>query len=148
MVLLVRCIAGTICFLTFVFAIKYLPLSIFFMVMNASPFIMAILTCLWLKELITLVEVICMIGAFGGICLVGMSKQMSISQTDNGDVEAYQLGLLFAVISVFAQALTLVTTRRLKGLSVIVIQWYYALTSTLTCGFCILLQEKPFIVVF
>ena len=73
-VLMVRCVAGTICFLTFVFAIKYLPLSIFFMVMNASPFLMAILTCLWLKELISLVEVICMVGAFGGICLVGMSK--------------------------------------------------------------------------
>ena len=74
-ILFVRCLSGTLCFTMFVFAIKYLPLSIFFVVMNACPFIIAFLACVWLKENISLVEVVCMIGAFGGIILVGISKR-------------------------------------------------------------------------
>ena len=71
---MVRCISGTFTFTLFVFAIKYLPLSIYFVVMNACPFLIALLACVWLREMITLVEVLCMVGAFGGILLVGFSK--------------------------------------------------------------------------
>ena len=77
MVLLVRCISGTICFITLTFAVKYLPLAIFFVMFNACPFLTAIMACLWLKEIITLVEVGCMIGAFSGILLVGFSKEVA-----------------------------------------------------------------------
>jgi len=53
-----------------------------------------------------------------------------------------------ACITVFAQALNLVTTRRLKGMSVFVIQWYYALMSTLVTGICVWGQDKPFYIAF
>lgn len=76
MVLFVRCLSGTICFITLTFAVKYLPLAIFFVTFNACPFLTAIMACLWLKELITLVEVFCMLGAFSGIILVGISKEI------------------------------------------------------------------------
>lgn len=62
-------------FLSMVFAAKFLPLSIFFVVLNATPFLIAIIACLWLKEIISMVEVFCMIGAFGGILLVALSKR-------------------------------------------------------------------------
>ena len=69
-----RCISGSITFLCFVVAIEHLPLSTFFVIMNATPFFIALLACIWLKEMITLVELITMIGAFTGIILVGISK--------------------------------------------------------------------------
>ena len=74
-ILYMRCISGTVCFTAFVFSIKYLPLSIFFVILNICPFLMALLACLWLREMITVVEVICMLGAFGGILIVGLSRQ-------------------------------------------------------------------------
>ena len=84
-VLLTRSIAGTICFITLTFAVKYLPLAIFFVSFNACPFLVAIMACLWLKERITLVELYCMVGAFGGILLVGFSKPA------DGEAEALEI---------------------------------------------------------
>ena len=79
MILATRCVSGSITFLCFVVAIEYLPLSIFFVMMNATPFFIALLACVWLKEKITLVEVFTMLGAFGGIILVGLSKTSASS---------------------------------------------------------------------
>ena len=75
-VLIVRCLSGSFAFVCFALAIEYLPLSIFFVVSNTTPFMICILACLWLKELITWVEIINMIGAFSGIIMVGLSKKL------------------------------------------------------------------------
>ena len=117
----------------FVFAIKYLPLSIFFVVMNACPFLVAVLACLWLKEMISLVEVFCMVGAFAGIVMVGMSKATGEEEAVT-EIELYQVGLVCALMTCIGQAITVTATRRLKGMSVIVIQWFYAFMSTFTTG--------------
>jgi len=74
-ILFTRCVSGTICFITLTFAVKYLPLAVFFVTFNACPFLTAVMACLWLKEIITLVEVFCMLGAFGGILMVGLAKE-------------------------------------------------------------------------
>ena len=105
------------------------------------------MACLWLRERITLVELGCMVGAFGGILLVGFGK-MSDQSADLIEIQNYQIGLMCAGITVFANALSLVTTRKLKGISVFVIQWYYAFMSTLVTGICVWTQEKPFYIAF
>ena len=56
--------------------------------------------------------------------------------------------LIFAGITVLANAFGVAATRKLKGLSTFVIQWYYALTSSLITGICVLAQEKSFYTVF
>ena len=78
-----------------------------------------------------------MIGAFGGILLVSLTKPDEEEVEDESGSDTYNIGLLCALVSAFGYALTLVTTRKLKALSVYVIQWYYALTSTLTTVLCI-----------
>lgn len=152
-ILLTRCLSGSICFLCFVNAIKYIPLSIYFVVMNAGPFFIALLACLWLKERITLFEVCAMVGAFSGIVMVGFSKNIQDQQeaSDDDDIASklYQVGFFLAIVCVVTHALTLVTTRRLRSLSVIQIQWYYALCSCLFTGFSVwFLQEKSFALAF
>ena len=89
--------------------------------MNISPFLVAILACLWLKEKISLVEVFCMIGAFGGILLVSLTKPDEEEVEDESGSDTYNIGLLCALVSALGYALTLVTTRKLKALSVYVI---------------------------
>ena len=111
-----RSISGTICFITLTFSVKYLPLAIFFVSFNACPFLVAIMACLWLRERITLVELVCMVGAFGGILLVGFGK-ISDDYTENVEKHFYQLGLMCAGVTVFANSLSVVATRRLKGAS-------------------------------
>ena len=74
-ILAIRCVSGSICFLCFVVAIEYLPLAIFFVIMNAAPFFIAVIACLWLKEVISKLEVFTMVFAFAGIVMVALSKQ-------------------------------------------------------------------------
>lgn len=154
-ILAIRCLSGSVCFLCFVVAIEYLPLSVFFVIMNATPFFIAVMACIWLKEIISKLEVVTMIFAFGGILLVGMSKlgkdasaieeQKELAAGD--DVVSYEtsgylynIGLSVAVGCVLGQSVTMVATRRLKVLSVITIQWYYAVTSCLVTGVAVALQ--------
>ena len=73
-VLVVRCLSGSICFLCFVVAIEHLPISVFFVMLNSTPFFVTVLACLWLKEMISPLEVVTMVGAFCGILLLGLSK--------------------------------------------------------------------------
>ena len=79
-VLFVRCLSGAFGFVCFALAIEHLPLSIFFVVTNTTPFMICVLACLWLKDVITWVEVINMIGAFSGIIMVGLSKKFQESK--------------------------------------------------------------------
>jgi len=51
-----------------------LPLSVFTVLFNSTPFFTAILAYFYLKEALSLVEVFAMIGSFGGICLLGFGK--------------------------------------------------------------------------
>mmetsp|Transcript_31956 Transcript_31956/g.39667 ORF Transcript_31956/g.39667 Transcript_31956/m.39667 type:complete len:91 (+) Transcript_31956:509-781(+) len=60
----------------------------------------------------------------------------------------YKVGLMVAIGCVLGQSVTMVSTRRLKGLSVIVIQWYYALTSCMVTGIAVGCQKKRFLRAF
>ena len=107
--LLVRCITGTFAFVTFSMAVKYLPLGIFFIVFNASPFITVFLSYFWIGDRILAFEGIAMIGAFAGIILLGMAKpevqddeEFIKNKEDWSEFElnhAYQIGLVLACIS-------------------------------------------------
>lgn len=122
-ILLVRCLSGSVCFLAFVVAIEYIPLSVYFVIMNATPFFIALLACLWLREMITKIEIATMIIAFGGILLVGMSKLKyeTEDEVEKENLYHYNIGLVVAFICVIGNGVTVVATRRLKILSVIVI---------------------------
>ena len=72
------------------------------------------------------------------------------SEDESSKMEAgqYKIGLLFALITCIGQAVTMTTTRRIKEMSVFVIQWFYAFMSTLTTGIGVWAQEKPFLEAF
>ena len=73
-ILVVRCLAGTVSFFFFTFAIKFLPLSIFFIVVNSIPFVSGVLAYLWLNEKLFPFEIVMMIVAFAGILMVAFSE--------------------------------------------------------------------------
>ena len=45
--LITRCLIGTFSFIIFSMAVKYLPLGIFFIIFNSSPFITVFLSYFW-----------------------------------------------------------------------------------------------------
>ena len=53
---------------------KYIPLSMFFVIFNSNPFTTALLGYFWLSEKLSAFEVVAMLCAFGGIVIMSMAK--------------------------------------------------------------------------
>ena len=74
--------SGTICFLTYAIAIEYLPLAVFFVIMQSSPILIAFIAWIWLGEAISRLEIVCMIIAMYGIFLVASTKKVKDQPLD------------------------------------------------------------------
>ena len=72
--LIFRCAVGTVSFLIFSMAVKYIPLGIFFIIFNSSPFFTVFLSYCWTGDRILVFEGIAMIGAFAGIVCLGLAE--------------------------------------------------------------------------
>ena len=72
--LICRCATGTVSFMIFSLAVKYLPLGIFFIIFNSSPFITVFLSYFWTGDRILPFEGVAMVGAFIGIVCLGVAK--------------------------------------------------------------------------
>ena len=85
-----RCLLGTISFMILTVAIKYIPLGIFFIIFNSSPFFIAILSFCWTGDRILILEGVAMVGAFAGIICVGLAepeKEVDDSDANSAETE-------------------------------------------------------------
>ena len=156
-VVVLRAITGTIGFLCFTAAPKYLPLGIFFVVFNSNIFTTALLAFCWLSERISAVEVALMFCAFGGILVLGLSESKSQDAVVEENVEGeddpstlWRFGLFVAMITTLGQSVIAVSTRKLKDINFAVIQFNYALLSSGVMGVAIIViyittNKVPFI---
>ena len=72
--LIIRCVMGTMTFFLVTKAVTLLPLTIFQVVTNISPFIAGLIARVWLGEKLSYFQLICMVLCFGGIAIVTLSK--------------------------------------------------------------------------
>ena len=72
--LLVRSLCGVFGFICVLTAIRCLPLFIFCIIYNTTPFWSAALGFVINKEKITYFNLVCMFGAFAGIVIIALSK--------------------------------------------------------------------------
>ena len=79
--LLVRSISGTISFTTLSIGLMTMPLAIFTVIFNCTPFFTAILAYFYLKESISHCEVVAMIGSFIGVMFI------AIATPDEGGIQ-------------------------------------------------------------
>ena len=151
---------GTVAFMIFAMAVKYIPLGIFFVIFNASPFFTIFLSYFWTGDRILAIEGVAMVGAFSGIVCLGLggpdSDERTTSQTNTESMSefeqkyAYQIGLAMAVFSCVAQSLISVASRRLKTLHFAVIQFCYGLMATIVMAiflitYCAVDGEWPYV---
>ena len=102
-----RCIAGSVGFLIYNTAIIYIPIGIFKIIMNMGLFMVAILSWLWLKEKLTLFEVIAMFVAFGGVILTSRGKEsQETSFTEATLDDKYFTGITIAIIGSMLASVT------------------------------------------
>ena len=106
--------------------------------MNTAPFSTALLTCVWLKEPISKVDIIAMFGAYFGIVIVTLKSD---GNSSNANLD-YQFGTLIMILVAFGMSVIAVSTRRLKMLNFLVIQIYYGLVASVTCGAIIAVRSS------
>lgn len=156
--LITRSIIGTISFFMFSLSVKYLPLGIWIIIINASPFLTAILSFFWTSDRILPFEVVAMLGAFAGIICIGIARpskdESGIDETadmSGWELEnSYMLGLVLTFLTCITASIISVATRRLKQIHFAVIQFIYGIIATiitaiLLISYCIAKNHIPYI---
>ena len=155
--LLTRSLIGTFSFIIFSMAVKYLPLGIFFIIFNSSPFLTAVLSYFWTGDRILPLEGVAMLGAFSGIICLGLARpseeedgiDASASMSDWEWENAYKIGLVLASLACIAQSFISVASRRLKQLHFAIIQFTYGvfastITAVMLISYCVAKSHIPY----
>ena len=121
--LILRCIFGAIAHITVSLALKNVPLTLYSILYNTLPFIIAILVFIWLRERISKFEFVAMCFCFGGIVLVILFADDKEKELGEGEeVEEVEedanntsltLGVIAAMTAIFFFGVSSVATRRL-----------------------------------
>ena len=134
--LICRSIAGTISFFTVSLAVKNLPLTLYQILYNTLPFMIAIIVFIWLCERITKFEFAAMCLCFSGIILVALYSQEPEKEVDEAgeqqeDDTSYSFGITMALVTTFLYAVAGVVARRLRTVHFTVIQFHYSFIGTI-----------------
>ena len=118
--LILRCIFGAIAHITVSLALKNVPLTLYSILYNTLPFIIAILVFIWLRERISKFEFVAMCFCFGGIVLVilfadEIEKELEAGEEVKEDTNntSLTLGVFAAMTAIFFFGVSAVATRRL-----------------------------------
>ena len=95
--LTMRCLIGTVGFASFAIAMKFIPLSVFFIIFNSNPFTTAILGYFWIREKISPFEIGAMICAFMGIMMMSLAADKK--EDEKSFDHTYQIGIVIAFIA-------------------------------------------------
>ena len=88
-VVLTRSIANTFGLFTLVNGQKFIPMGIFQVVFSSNLFTTALMGFCWLKETLTLFEILAMFSAFAGIVIIGLSSNVEEKPVETTLSQAY-----------------------------------------------------------
>ena len=131
-----RCLVGTFVFLITTLALKMLPMSIFVMIVNTTPFMTAVVQFVWIRASVTKVELFGMIGSYIGILIMGVSTPL----TSQSDSDNYVLGILYTLIAALALSYVSVATNKMKSVHYLVITFYLAVSMEIVCVLLMILE--------
>ena len=72
--MLLRNIAGLVGFTARVYALKILPMGLYMILVNTSPFISTALSYCFLNEIMRRIELIAMVFSFSAVAVIAISK--------------------------------------------------------------------------
>lgn len=125
LLLVARCIVGTIGMPWYFIAIKYIPLSLWTLIASISPLMIGILAYLLLGEAITRLKVLAVIGAFVGVYILTLHKDENYQKGEH-----YTLGIILVSCTCMAITFVALLTRVLnKGIHYILSPFWFSMTT-------------------
>lgn len=74
LIMLLRNMAGLVGFTALVYALKNLPMGLYMILVNTSPFISTVLSYCFLKEVMRRIELVAMVLSFIAVAIIALSK--------------------------------------------------------------------------
>ena len=137
-----RSFIGMIAFVSMTYGVGYLPISIFQIMTNTSPFFISIASYFILSEKLKKREFIGIIFAFIGVIIIVTNKAEGTSQRKAFD-KYYLLGILLTLVYASFFGTVQVLTRRMREVHFTVIQFYYTLIAS-CCQFIFLMIRSHY----
>ena len=94
LMLFARWLAGGIGMPIFFIGLKYIPASIWSLIQNTNPILVAIIAFIFLKEQITKTKIFTILGSFAGVALFVSSKS-----SGNSEYKDFYFGILWTSVS-------------------------------------------------
>ena len=134
--LILKCVFGAIAHITVSLALKNVSLSLYSILVNTQPFMIAILVFIWLRERILKFEIVAMCLCFAGILMVIFfaeeKEPKNVEEVEEeSNNKSLTLGIFAAMTSIFFAAVSFVSTRRLQSIHFTIILFYYSLTGSI-----------------
>mmetsp|Transcript_13812 Transcript_13812/g.23558 ORF Transcript_13812/g.23558 Transcript_13812/m.23558 type:complete len:251 (+) Transcript_13812:1-753(+) len=134
-ILLLRCVFGTMSYGTLSLTLVYLPVSVAMILVNTTPFWVAILSFIFLSDRIRAFELVCMVGCFSGIFIMTLWRDQGDADTSEEVVALHTktlIGIFFGITCAITFSLVIVVIKKLQNTSAMVMMFYYGFVSTLT----------------
>ena len=137
--LLIRSCSSTAAFFAVIKSIKLVPLTIFQVVTNMTPFVSGLLAFIWLGEKLSIFQIMMMILCFGGVTMVALANN-SDEDHSKSNISSYEAGVALCGTLCVIFAVSAVSTRRLKGMHFSVMQFYLTFVAFIASSIWILLH--------
>ena len=107
-----RCIFGTIGLTTIIISLRFIPLHLFGIILNTTPFWIALMECCMQNEKLSKIEIVSMIGAFVGVVMILLSKKEDKGESKKSGSQAETiLGVILCMICASTSAYIIIATR-------------------------------------
>lgn len=140
--LVLRCALGNLGFLAVTYTFKYLPLSVGTVIIATSPFAVAVLCSIFLKERVFRSDLIAIFVSFTGMAVMAYAKQgSSTGLTQKISTKQYITAMFVAIFAMTVVAIVAVCARFMKKLNFAVIQTHNGGFGVLFVGSILLVQK-------
>lgn len=127
-----RAIIGTVAFTCFVYGVKFLPLGIHMIFFNLNPFLASFFAFIFLKEVTSKQQLLCMLIVFSGVLVIGTAKPNELAQKNQfASPDTKFIGIFCSLTVAVSYATVSVLTRKMQELHFTVVLVYYAFFATI-----------------
>ena len=138
--LLFRSIISVIGMIGVTKSVQLVPLTIFEAITTASPFMAALLACIWLGDKLTMLQIVCMVFSLAGIVIIIFAKSPEDEDQELTKFNSYEVGIAMCCACTVVFALSTVGTRRLRNVHFSIVQWHLAAVGILMISVWLLIE--------
>ena len=139
LLLFARVLCGVAANVLFTVTIDYISVTLVTIIVNTTPIFVTVFSHFILSENITIIEIIVIIFAFIGICIISLNK------TDKDDKETYFIAVVFTFVSAVSMALGYTILRKINLIASSLYAPFYFFIGTLSFSISLMIYDSKYI---